>query len=33
MLAHLAPSSGTAIALLVICLVLVLAFEATNGFH
>jgi len=33
MLAHLAPASSIAIAALIGCLVLVLAFEATNGFH
>jgi hypothetical protein len=33
MLAHVEPSSATAIALLVVCLVLVFAFEATNEFH
>jgi hypothetical protein len=33
MLAHLPPSSVLSISLLVICLLLVLAFEATNGFH
>ena len=33
MLAHLALSSALSIGLLVICLLLVLAFEATNGFH
>ena len=33
MLAHLPPSSVLSISLLVICLFLVLAFEATNGFH
>lgn len=33
MLAHLAPASSVAIAGLVVCLALVLAFEATNGFH
>ncbi len=33
MLAHLLPSSGAIIAMLVGCFVLVLAFEATNGFH
>jgi PiT family inorganic phosphate transporter len=33
MLAHLAPSTVLSIGLLVICLFLVLAFEATNGFH
>jgi PiT family inorganic phosphate transporter len=33
MLAHLPPSSVLSVSLLVICLFLVLAFEATNGFH
>jgi PiT family inorganic phosphate transporter len=33
MLAHILPSSAAVIALLVGCFVLVLAFEATNGFH
>ncbi len=33
MLVHLAPSSGVVIAMLVLCFLLVLAFEATNGFH
>jgi phosphate/sulfate permease len=33
MLANVEPSSATAIAILVVCLVLVLAFETTNGFH
>jgi hypothetical protein len=33
MLAHLAPSSALSITLLIISLFLVLAFEATNGFH
>ncbi len=33
MLAHIVPSSYAAITLLVICLILVFAFEATNGFH
>ena len=33
MIAHLNPSSGVIIAMLVACFVLVLAFEATNGFH
>lgn len=33
MLAHLPPSSALSIGLLAICLLLVLAFEATNGFH
>jgi inorganic phosphate transporter, PiT family len=33
MLTHLPPSSALSIGLLVICLLLVLAFEATNGFH
>ncbi len=33
MLAHVAPASGAIIAMLVFCFVLVLAFEATNGFH
>ncbi len=33
MLVHFAPSSGVILAMLVACFVLVLAFEATNGFH
>ena len=33
MLAHLAPSSPVVIAMLAICLIMVLAFEASNGFH
>ncbi len=33
MLVHLAPSSGMVIAILIACFVLVLLFEATNGFH
>jgi inorganic phosphate transporter, PiT family len=33
MLVHFMPSSTVIIALLVLCFVLVLAFEATNGFH
>jgi inorganic phosphate transporter, PiT family len=33
MLAHFMPSSTIVVALLVLCFVLVLAFEATNGFH
>ncbi len=33
MLAHIAPASGLIIAMLVFCFILVLAFEATNGFH
>ena len=33
MLLHIAPASGIVIALLITCFVLVLAFEATNGFH
>ena len=33
MLVHLVPSSGVVTALLVACFILVLAFEATNGFH
>ncbi len=33
MLAHFDPSSGIIVAMLVACFVLVLAFEATNGFH
>ena len=33
MLAHLPPSSALSIGLLVVCFLLVLAFEATNGFH
>ncbi len=33
MLVHFSPSSGVVLAMLVICFVMVLAFEATNGFH
>jgi PiT family inorganic phosphate transporter len=33
MLAHLPPSSVLSITLLIVCFILVLAFEATNGFH
>lgn len=33
MLVHFMPSSSIVVAMLVICLILVLAFEATNGFH
>ena len=33
MLVHFAPSSAAVVAMLVSCFVLVLAFEATNGFH
>lgn len=33
MLIHMMPASGLVIAMLVICFVMVLAFEATNGFH
>ena len=33
MLVHLVPSSATVIGLLIFCLLLVLLFEATNGFH
>jgi inorganic phosphate transporter, PiT family len=33
MLAHFAPSSAVVVAMLVVCLVMVLAFEASNGFH
>ena len=33
MLAHFTPSSGIVIAMLIGCFVMVLAFEATNGFH
>ncbi len=33
MLLHIAPASGLVIALLITCFILVLAFEATNGFH
>ncbi len=33
MLLHFTPSSGIVIAMLVACFVMVLAFEATNGFH
>jgi len=33
MLAQFLPSSGIVIAMLVVCFIMVLAFEATNGFH
>ena len=33
MLLHIAPASGLVITVLIACFVLVLAFEATNGFH
>ena len=33
MLVHFAPASGIVLAMLAGCFVLVLAFEATNGFH
>lgn len=33
MLAHFIPSSGIVIAMLLACFLMVLAFEATNGFH
>jgi PiT family inorganic phosphate transporter len=33
MLAHVIPASGVVIAILIGCFILVLAFEATNGFH
>jgi PiT family inorganic phosphate transporter len=33
MLVHFMPASGAVVAMLVACFVLVLAFEATNGFH
>jgi len=33
MLAHLAPSSPFVIVMLVVCLIMVLAFEGSNGFH
>jgi PiT family inorganic phosphate transporter len=33
MLVHFTPSSGIVIAMLIGCFILVLAFEATNGFH
>jgi inorganic phosphate transporter, PiT family len=33
MLAHFAPSSAVVVAMLVVCLVMVLAFEVSNGFH
>ncbi|WP_347557127.1 inorganic phosphate transporter [Robbsia sp. KACC 23696] len=33
MLSHFVPSSGIVIAMLVVCFFMVLAFEATNGFH
>jgi inorganic phosphate transporter, PiT family len=33
MLVHFMPSSAVVVAMLIVCLVMVLAFEATNGFH
>ncbi|CAD6556468.1 Low-affinity inorganic phosphate transporter 1 [Paraburkholderia hiiakae] len=33
MLAHFAPSSPFVVAMLVVCLIMVLAFEVSNGFH
>ncbi|MCP1119084.1 inorganic phosphate transporter [Robbsia andropogonis] len=33
MLSHFVPSSGIVIAMLAVCFLMVLAFEATNGFH
>jgi PiT family inorganic phosphate transporter len=33
MLVHFVPSSGIVIGMLVVCFIMVLAFEATNGFH
>lgn len=33
MLVHFTPSSGIVVGMLVVCLVMVLVFEATNGFH
>ncbi len=33
MLIHFAPSSDVVVAMLVVCFLMVLAFEATNGFH
>ena len=33
MLTHLPPASALAIALLIFCFVMVILFEATNGFH
>ena len=33
MFVHFMPSSGIVVAMLVVCLVMVLAFEATGGFH
>ena len=33
MLAHFAPSSAVIVAMLIVCLVMVLVFEASNGFH
>ena len=33
MLVHFDPSSGVIVAMLLVCFLLVLAFEATNGFH
>ncbi len=33
MLVHFVPSSGIVIEILLVCFVMVLAFEATNGFH
>ena len=33
MLTHMMPASGLVVAMLIACFVMVLAFEATNGFH
>lgn len=33
MLVHMTPSSGLVIAILIVCFIMVLLFEATNGFH
>ncbi|QIE29332.1 hypothetical protein SBC1_72810 (plasmid) [Caballeronia sp. SBC1] len=33
MLVHFTPSSAIVVGMLVVCLVMVLVFEATNGFH
>ncbi len=33
MLAHVEPSSAVTIGILIVCLILVFGFDATNGFH
>ncbi len=33
MLIHIAPASGLVVGMLIVCFIMVLAFEATNGFH